>query len=99
MPADHQSTVADVRGVAMEEADVVLLIGNKLDYQVGFGSPAVFPCARFIRLSDAPGELIDNRRSQPELLASPTLALEAMVAVAGNRQPHIDMAWAHRLRH
>jgi acetolactate synthase-1/2/3 large subunit len=99
VPADHPSTVAAVRAVAMGEADVVLLIGRKLDYQVGYGSPAVFPSARFIRLSDAPGELIDNRRGQPELLASPALALEAMVAVAGNRQPHIDMAWAHRLRH
>jgi hypothetical protein len=32
------------------------------------------PIARFIRLSDAPGELIDNRRGQPELLASLALA-------------------------
>jgi acetolactate synthase-1/2/3 large subunit len=99
VPADHPSTVAAVRALAMAEADVVLLIGRKLDYQVGYGSPAVFPSARFIRLSDAPGELIDNRRGQPELLASPALALEAMVAVAGNRQPNIDKAWAEGLRH
>jgi acetolactate synthase-1/2/3 large subunit len=98
VPADHPSTAAAVRAAAMTDADVVLLIGRKLDYQVGYGSPAVFPNARFIRISDSPGELIDNRRGQPELLASPHLALEAMIAAAGNREGGIDKAWADGLR-
>src|SRR4029078_11603220 len=85
VPADHPSTAAAVRAAAMTDADVVLLIGGTLGYQVGYGSPAVFPNARFIRISDNPGELIDNRRGRPELLASPHLVLEAMVTAAGNR--------------
>src|SRR5262245_28541869 len=91
--ADHPATVAAARAAAMAEADVVLLIGRKLDYQVGYGSPAVFPRARFIRLSDAPGELIDNRRGQPELLATPALAIDAMVAAAGNRESNVEKVW------
>jgi len=98
VPADHPATVAAVRAAAMAEADVVLLIGRKLDYQLGYGSPAVFPHARFIRLSDAPGELIDNRRGQPELLGTPQRALKAMLAGAGNRKSNIDKAWADGLR-
>ncbi len=98
VPADHPSTAAAVRAAAMTDADVVLLIGRKLDYQVGYGSPAVFPHARFIRIADVPGELIDNRRGQPELLASPPLALEAMITAAGNREPGLDKAWADGLR-
>jgi thiamine pyrophosphate-dependent acetolactate synthase large subunit-like protein len=98
VPADHPSTVAAVRAVAMTQADVVLMIGRKLDYQVGYGSPAVFPDARFIRIADNAGELIDNRRGQPELLASPHLVLAAMVDAAGNREPGIDKAWADGLR-
>ena len=98
VPADHPSTAAAVRAAAMTEADVVLLVGRKLDYQVGYGSPAVFPNARFIRVADNAGELIDNRRGQPELLASPHLALDAMVAVAGNRESRLDKAWAEQLR-
>ena len=98
VPADHPSTAAAVRAVAMTEADVVLLIGRKLDYQVGYGSPAVFPNARFIRISDSSGELIDNRRGTPELLASPALALAAMVETAGNRESNIDKAWVDGLR-
>jgi acetolactate synthase-1/2/3 large subunit len=58
----------------------------------------VFPKARFIRLADNPGELIDNRRGQPELLATPQLALDAMVEGAGNREPALDKAWADGLR-
>jgi acetolactate synthase-1/2/3 large subunit len=101
VPADHPATAAAVRAAAMTEADVVLVVGRKLDYQLGYGSPAVFPNARFIRIADVAGELIDNRRGQPELLASPDLALAAMVDAAGNREPSIDKAWADglRLRH
>jgi thiamine pyrophosphate-dependent acetolactate synthase large subunit-like protein len=98
IPADHPSTAAAVRAAAMTDADVVMLIGRKLDYQVGYGSPAVFSNARFIRISDSPGELIDNRRGQPELLASAHLALEAMVAAAGNRESGMDKAWVDGLR-
>jgi acetolactate synthase-1/2/3 large subunit len=98
VPADHPSVAAAVRGAAMSEADVVLLIGRRLDYQLGYGSPAVFPLARFIRLADNAGELIDNRRGQVELLASPDLALAAMVEKAGNRAPDADAAWLERMR-
>lgn len=98
VPAAHPSFVSGARAAAMREADVVLLVGRKLDYQVGYGSPAVFPEARFIRLADNPGELIDNRRGRPELLASPALALDTMLEAAGNRQPEMDKAWAEGLR-
>lgn len=98
VPAGHPSTVAAVRAAAMTEADVVLLIGRKLDYQLGYGSPAVFPEARFIRIADSAGELFDNRRGQPELLASPHLALEAMLEAAGNRELDIDRQWADGMR-
>ena len=98
VPPDHPSAVAAMRAAAMTDADVVLLIGRKLDYQVGYGSPAVFPNARFIRIADNPGELVDNRRGQPELLASPELALAAMVEAAANRESNIDKEWADGLR-
>ena len=72
----------------MTEADVVLIIGRKLDYQLGYGSPAVFPNARFIRIADTPGELIDNRRGQPELLAD--AGARARRHGRGRGQPRIE---------
>lgn len=98
VPADHPAVAAAMRSVLMSEADVVLTVGRKLDYQLGYGSPAVFPHARFVRLADTAGELIDNRRGRPQLLAAPDLALAAMVEAAGNREPGIDKAWADDIR-
>jgi acetolactate synthase-1/2/3 large subunit len=98
VPADHPSVVGAMRGVAMTEADLVLVIGRKLDYQLGYGSPAVFPNARFVRIADTAGELVDNRRGSPELLATPALALAALVEQCGNRKPAIDTTWAENLR-
>ena len=68
VPADHPAVVGAMRAAAMTEADTVFVIGRKLDYQLGYGSPAVFPNAKFIRLADTAGELIDNRRGEPETL-------------------------------
>jgi len=98
VPAAHPSVVGAMRGAAMTEADTVLVIGRKLDYQLGYGSPAVFPNARFIRIADTSGELVDNRRGDPELLATPALALAAMVERAGGRQPALNRDWAADLR-
>jgi len=98
VPQDHPSVVGATRAAAMSQADLVVLVGRKLDYQLGYGSPAVFPNARFIRIADNAGELIDNRRGQPELLASPRLALIAMADAAGNRIPAADRAWTEGLR-
>ena len=99
VPVDHPAMVGAVRAAAMTEADVVLVIGRKLDYQLGYGSPAVFPsAARFVRIADTAGELIDNRRGEPELLATPALALMALVEAAGNREPAVDRSWTEGLR-
>ena len=98
VPGEHPSFVGAMRAAAMTEADVVLVIGRKLDYQMGYGSPAVFPSARFVRLADTAGELVDNRRGTPEMLATPALALAAMVEAAGNRKPATDTGWTGGLR-
>jgi acetolactate synthase-1/2/3 large subunit len=98
VPADHPAFVGAVRAAAMTDADLVLVVGRRLDYQLGYGSPAVFPHARFVRIADTAGELFDNRRGVPEILAAPALALAAMVAAAGNRRSNVDAAWADGLR-
>ena len=98
VPTSHPAFVGAMRANAMTEADTVLVIGRKLDYQLGYGSPAVFPHARFVRIADTAGELVDNRRGAPELLASPELALDAIVKAAGNRASAIDKAWSEGLR-
>jgi acetolactate synthase-1/2/3 large subunit len=98
VPDTHPAVVAAMRGAVMSDADVVLTVGRRLDFQLAFGSPAVFGAAKFVRIGDVPGELRDNRRGAVEVQASPRAALEALVAAAGNRPSAVDKSWAAKLR-
>ena len=98
VPDAHPAVIAAMRGAVMGDTDVVLTVGRRLDFQLAYGSPAIFGAARFVRIGDVPGELRDNRRGAVEVLASPAEALRALVEAAGNRAPAVDQAWAGRLR-
>ncbi len=98
VPAEHPAFVGSVRAAAMGQADLVITLGRKLDYQLAYGSPAVFGDARFLRISDNAGELIDNRRGDPELLAPVDLALDAIVEALGNAAGERDRSWLDGLR-
>ncbi len=95
---DHPSVVAAMRGAVMGQADVVVTVGRRLDFQLAYGSPAVFADAKFLRIGDAPSEIRDNRRGAVELFAQPAAALAAIVRKAGGRKPSVDRAWADGLR-
>lgn len=98
VPDTHPSVVASQRGTVMAEADVILTIGRRLDFQLAYGSPAVFGEAAFVRIADCASELRDNRRATAEILASPGAALEALLAHAGDRACATDAAWTQRHR-
>jgi acetolactate synthase-1/2/3 large subunit len=98
VPDSHPSAVAAMRGAVMGEADLVVTIGRRLDFQLAYGSPAIFGSAKFLRIGDVPGELRDNRRGAVEVLARPRAALTAILAAAGNRAPAIDRTWTAKLR-
>jgi acetolactate synthase I/II/III large subunit len=94
----HASVVGAVRAKAMQEADLVVVVGRKLDYQMAYGSPAVFKQARFVRIADHADELRDNRRGEVELLADPALALDALAVAVGKPCAALDTAWTAALR-
>ncbi len=94
----HPGVVGAVRARAMQEADVVLVVGRKLDYQLAYGSPAVFKHARFVRIADHADELRDNRRGEVELLADAGLAMDALAEAIGSPAATLDTAWTTALR-
>jgi len=98
VPDTHPSVVAAMRGTVLAEADVVVTVGRRLDFQLGYGSPAVFGKARFVRIADCVGELRDNRRGEVELLATPAPALAEIVRQARGRAAAIDRDWVNALR-
>ncbi|HKE38635.1 MAG TPA: thiamine pyrophosphate-binding protein [Casimicrobiaceae bacterium] len=97
VPSSHASFVGAVRARAMKEADLVITIGRKLDYQTGYGSPAVFPSARWLRIADNAEELRENRRGVVELFAHPGLALAALAGALA-KGGAVDTGWTKGLR-
>lgn len=98
VPDDHPSVVSAMRGAVMGQADVVVTIGRRFDFQLAYGSPAVFGEARIVRIADTTAELRDNRRAEVAVFASVDRALDAMLANAGERAPATDRAWTSGLR-
>ena len=98
VPGEHVGAVGAVRARAMQEADLLIVIGRKLDYQTGYGSPAVLPNARVLRIGDNWEELRDNRRGEVELFATPGLALDALGNAIEAPSATLDKAWTAALR-
>lgn len=95
---DHPSVVAAMRGSVMGQADLVVTVGRRLDFQLAYGSPAVFGQAEFVRMADCAAELRDNRRGTVEVFANPALALQAILDAAPDTAPASDTAWLIGLR-
>ncbi|TFV54618.1 thiamine pyrophosphate-binding protein [Mycobacterium sp. PS03-16] len=90
--------VPAVRGRAMSEADLVITLGRRLDFQLGYGSPAVFsPDARFLRIGTCFEELGENRRGDVEVLGSTGPVLAALTA-AGAAPATPDAGWLEDMR-
>lgn len=98
VPETHSSVVAAMRGAVMSEADVVITLGRKLDFQLAYGSPAVFGDAKFVRIADCASEIRDNRRGEAEVFATVSKALEKILELAGERKPNTDINWVAEVR-
>jgi acetolactate synthase-1/2/3 large subunit len=98
VPEGHRSVVAAMRGSVMTEADLIVTVGRRLDFQLAYGSPAVFGDAKFVRIADCAGELRDNRRGAAEIFATPSAALEALLAATEGRKGAADTGWAETVR-
>lgn len=80
---------------AFRQADVVLVIGKRLDYRLAFGGPRLFaPEARFIQIDIHQPELGLNRALDVAICADAAMALEALAAgPTSNRE-----AWLTEIR-
>ena len=94
----HPSVVGAMRGTVMGQADLVITVGRRLDFQLAYGSPAVFGNAKFIRIADCAAEVRDNRHGELGLLCSPALALQALVEHSPQKPLAVDQDWVKGLR-
>lgn len=98
IPLDHPASVPASRARAMAEADVIVTVARKLDFQLAYGSQAVFSDdAKFVRLGASDDELFDNRRGDAELLGDIAESLRGLTD-AGAVPERPDTEWIESLR-
>lgn len=98
IPGSHHSNVPAMRAKAMQGADLVITLGRKLDFQVAYGSPAVFEGgARFIRIGRNDDDVSGNRPADIELKADIGLALDGLLQ-RDIKPANADNAWLDDLR-
>src|SRR6185369_6118373 len=93
LPPGHPLAYAKARRPALNEADVVAVIGTALDFRLGFGE---FGAAQVVHIVDAPSQ----RATHVEPAVSPAgdlrLILTALADYTGKRAEHGE--WIDGLR-
>jgi acetolactate synthase-1/2/3 large subunit len=93
LPPGHRLAFASARRPALNEADVVAVVGTPLDFRLGFGE---FAAAQVVHIVDAPSQ----RAAHVETAVSPAgdlrLILSALADFGGKRADHAD--WIEGLR-
>ena len=79
LPPDHPCSIPALRGRAMTEADLVITLGRRLDFELAYGSAAAFSdAAKFIRIGRNVEEVSENRRGDVEVWGDVDKSLEAL---------------------
>lgn len=95
--SSHAGFVPAMRGRAINESDLVITLGRRLDFQLAYGSRAVFaPKAKFIRVGRTVDELSDNRRGAVEINADIGTTLVQLLAL-DLAPSHKDRTWRAEL--
>jgi oxalyl-CoA decarboxylase len=80
LPDDHPQSVAAARSLALREADVVMLVGARLNWLLGHGeAPQWNPNAKFIQVDIAASELDSNQPIAAPLVGDIGSVMEALL--------------------
>lgn len=81
MPDDHPLSAAAARGLVLKNADVVLLLGARLNWLLGHGKGAKWnPDVRFVQLDIDPEEMDSNRPIEAPVVGDLASSLSALLA-------------------
>jgi acetolactate synthase-1/2/3 large subunit len=98
VPEDHRLAFPNARSTALREADLVLVLGTRLNYVFAQGKPPRFSkTAKLIRIDIDPGELAATPQVSLGICADVRVALEQLTAAAGNLGGDRYAAWTRRL--
>lgn len=81
LPDDHDLTYAAARSTAMREADLVIVVGTRLNYMFGYGKAPRFDAdATFVRIDIDPEEIGTGQRVDLGIVADAGTVLTQLVA-------------------
>ena len=98
LPDGHPQSVATTRSLALREADVVMLVGARLNWLLGHGeAPQWNPDARFIQVDIDPTELDSNQPIAAPLVGDIGSVMDALLERTKPGQIKASEAWRQRL--
>ena len=98
LPDDHPQSAAAARSLDLKQADVVMLIGARLNWLLGHGrSPQWSPTAQFIQIDILPTELDSNRPIAAPIVGDIGSAMTALLAMLKPGQVKPSDAWLQAL--
>jgi oxalyl-CoA decarboxylase len=98
LPDDHPQSAATARSYALAHADVVMLVGARLNRLLGHGkSPQSSTTAQFVQLDIAPTEMESNRAIAAPVVGDIASSVSALLAMLEPGQIRPRSAWLDEL--
>jgi len=98
LPDNHPQCAAAARSFVLGQADVVVLIGARLNWLLGHGkSPQWSPNVRFVQVDISPTEIDSNRPIAAPVVADIGSAMSAFRATLKPGQIKVQAAWTKEI--
>lgn len=98
LPDNHPLSALSCRSQIMEDADVVVLVGARLNWLLSRGHGKWNPQGKFIQLDIDPEEIDSNRHIDAPVIGDLRSSLEAMIAALKGVSLSMDAAWVPGLQ-
>jgi oxalyl-CoA decarboxylase len=99
LPDDHPQSAAAARSLVLGQADVVMLIGARLNWQLEHGQPPRWSAAaRFIQVDADPVEIDSNRPIEAPVIGDVASAMTAFNQALRPGQVAVPDAWRDAIR-
>lgn len=94
LPDDHPQSAAAARGLVLENADVVMLLGARLNWLLSHGKGKHWnPDVRFVQLDIDPVEIDSNRPIDAPVVGDIVSGMKAMTAGLANTPIRVQSEW------
>lgn len=98
LPDDHPLSAISSRSLIMEQADVVMLVGARLNWLLSRGHGKWNPAGKFIQLDIDPEEIDINREIAAPVIGDLESSLDALLTALPQYKMSMDEAWVKTIQ-